>query len=152
MKKLVEYSQQQLLDSGSVQQITDIPTGNSKSLNHPNEPSLTLTGAHAGCLLSQRIVSSAKHDHRQTAGSAAPHRTVTPYSVCTNAGIEMQLVSVEAGGHKKQNIVALQSRINPNSTGSKMNLSESLELLKNMTHKCKSVHLQILKAHPRWCS
>lgn len=31
------------------------------------------------------------HDHRQTEGSLASHRAVTPYSVCTSVGIEIQL-------------------------------------------------------------
>lgn len=53
-------------------------------------------GAHARCLLSQRI-SSAKHDHRQTVGSPASDRTVTPYSVCTSAGIEIQLTEQNKG-------------------------------------------------------
>lgn len=62
-----------------------------------NSISLTLMGAHAGCLLSQRIISSAKHDHRQTVGSPASDRTVTPYSVCTSAGIEIQLIEQNKG-------------------------------------------------------
>ncbi len=51
------------------------------------------------CLLSPRIKSSAKHDCRQTAGSAAPAWAATPYSVCTSDGKEIRLIEPREGGN-----------------------------------------------------
>lgn len=69
----------------------------SPSAHDSRQTSPEFVGAGVGRLSSPRIISSAKHDRRQTAGSPASARAVTPYSVCTSVGVEEQLIEQSKG-------------------------------------------------------